>query len=39
VDTRTHVIVHLENTIKIQDVELEERAETITKLEQQLLGL
>jgi hypothetical protein len=36
VDTRTHMIMHLENTIEPQDLELEERAVTITTLEQQL---
>jgi hypothetical protein len=36
VDTRTHMIVHLENTIEPQDLELEERAMTIATLEQQL---
>jgi hypothetical protein len=36
VDTRTHVIVHLENAIEMQDLELEERATTITTLKQQL---
>jgi hypothetical protein len=34
VDTRTYAIVNLENAIKMQDAELEERAETITNLEQ-----
>jgi hypothetical protein len=35
-DTRTHVIMHLENTIEMQDDEHEERVETIANLEQQL---
>jgi hypothetical protein len=35
-DTRTHAIMHLENTIEMQDDELEERVETIANLEQQL---
>jgi chromosome segregation ATPase len=39
VDTRTHAIVHLENAIETQDTELEERAEIIADLEQQLLEL
>jgi hypothetical protein len=30
------VIVHLENTIEMQDAELEKRVETIANLEQQL---
>jgi hypothetical protein len=34
VDTRTYAIVNLENAIEMQDAELEERAETITNLEQ-----
>jgi hypothetical protein len=34
VDTQTHTIMHLENTVKTQDAELEERAETIANLEQ-----
>jgi hypothetical protein len=33
VDTRTHMIMHLENTVKTQDAELE-GAETIANLEQ-----
>jgi chemotaxis protein histidine kinase CheA len=33
------VIVHLKNAVEMQDVELEERAETITNLHQQLLEL
>jgi hypothetical protein len=32
VDTRTHMIVHLENAIEMQDLELDERAETIATL-------
>jgi hypothetical protein len=39
VETRTHRIIHLEHHVEVQDVELEERAETITNLEQQLLEL
>jgi DNA polymerase sigma len=39
VETRTHEIVHLEHHVEVQDAELEERAETITNLEQQLLEL
>jgi hypothetical protein len=39
VDICTHGIVHLENHVETQDVELEERAERITDLEQQLLEL
>jgi hypothetical protein len=39
VETRTHGIIHLENHVEVQDVELEERVETITNLEQQLLEL
>jgi hypothetical protein len=35
-DNHTHVIIHLEHHIKQQDLELEERAATITALEQQL---
>jgi hypothetical protein len=38
-DIRTHGIVHLENHVKTQDAELEERAEMIANLEQQLLEL
>jgi hypothetical protein len=37
VDTRTHEIIHLEHHVETQDAKLEERAETITNLEQQLL--
>jgi hypothetical protein len=39
VDTRTHGIIHLEHHVETQDVELEDRAEVITNLEQQLLQL
>jgi chromosome segregation ATPase len=39
VDTRTHRIVHLENHVETQDAELEEGAERIADLEQQLLEL
>jgi cell division FtsZ-interacting protein ZapD len=39
VDIHTHEIVHLEHHMELQDVELEERAETIADLEQQLLEL
>jgi chromosome segregation ATPase len=39
VETCTHGIIHLENHVEVQDVELEERVETITNLEQQLLEL
>jgi hypothetical protein len=39
VETRTHGIVHLEHHMEVQDTELEERAETIANLEQQLLEL
>jgi hypothetical protein len=39
VDIRTHGIVHLEHHVEAQDVELEERAEMIANLEQQLLEL
>jgi hypothetical protein len=37
VETRTHGIIHLEHHVEVQDTELEERAEMITNLEQQLL--
>jgi hypothetical protein len=37
VDVRTHEIIHLEHAIEAQDADLEERAETIANLEQQLL--
>jgi hypothetical protein len=36
VDTQTHAIVHLEHAIKMQDLELEERAAKTTTLDQQL---
>jgi hypothetical protein len=39
VDIRTHGIIHLENHMETQDVELEERVEMIADLEQQLLEL
>jgi hypothetical protein len=39
VDTHTHEIIHLEHHVETQDVEFEERAETISNLEQQLLHL
>jgi hypothetical protein len=39
VDIRTHRIIHLEHAFEIQGAELEERAETIAILEQQLLEL
>jgi hypothetical protein len=39
VDIRTHGIVHVENHVETQDADLEERAERITDLEQQLLEL
>jgi hypothetical protein len=39
VETRTHGIVHLEHHMEAQDSELEERAEMIADLEQQLLQL
>jgi hypothetical protein len=39
VDIHTHGIVHLEHHVETQDAELEERAEIITDLEQQLLEL
>jgi hypothetical protein len=39
VETCTHRIVHLEHYVEVQDTELEERAEMITDLEQQLLEL
>jgi hypothetical protein len=39
VETHTHGIIHLENHVEVQDAELEERAERITYLEQQLLEL
>jgi DNA polymerase sigma len=39
VDICTQRIVHLEHHVEVQDAELEERAEMITNLEQQLLEL
>jgi hypothetical protein len=39
VDICTHGIVHLENHVETHDAELEERAEMIAGLEQQLLEL
>jgi hypothetical protein len=39
VDIRSHVIVHLEHHMEVQDAELEERAEMIANLEHQLLEL
>jgi chromosome segregation ATPase len=39
VDIHTHGIVHLENHVETQDTELEEMAERIADLEQQLLEL
>jgi hypothetical protein len=39
VDIRTHGIVHLENHVEAQDIELKERVEMIANLEQQLLEL
>jgi hypothetical protein len=39
VDERTHAIIHLEHYVKQQDLDLEERAATITTLEQQLQAL
>jgi hypothetical protein len=39
VETRTHGIIHLEHHMEVQDTKLEERAETIANLEQQLLEL
>jgi hypothetical protein len=39
VDTHTHEIIHLEHHMETQDTKLEERAETIANLEQQLLQL
>jgi hypothetical protein len=34
VDIRTHGIIHLEHTYETQGVDLEERADTISNLEQ-----
>jgi transposase len=39
VGIHTHRIIHLENHMEIQDAELEERAEMIADLKQQLLEL
>jgi hypothetical protein len=39
VETHTHGIIHLEHHVEVQDVELEERAEMMADLEQELLGL
>jgi hypothetical protein len=39
VETRTHGIIYLEHHMEVQDAEIEERAETIANLEQQLLEL
>jgi hypothetical protein len=39
VDIPTHRIIHLEHHVEEQDAELEERAEMIANLEQQLLEL
>jgi hypothetical protein len=39
VETPTHGIIHLEHHVEVQNAELEERAETIANLEQQLLEL
>jgi predicted RNase H-like nuclease (RuvC/YqgF family) len=39
VETRTHRIIHLENHVKTHGAKLEERAEWIVDLEQQLLEL
>jgi hypothetical protein len=39
VDICTHGIVHLEHHVEAQDAKLEERAEMIANLEQQLLEL
>jgi hypothetical protein len=39
VDICTHGIVHLEHHMEAQDADLEERADMITNLEQQLLEL
>jgi DNA polymerase sigma len=37
VDTFTHGIIHLEHHVELLDAELEERAQMIANLEQQLL--
>jgi hypothetical protein len=39
VDIHTHGIIHLENHMESQDVELEERAKMIADLKQHLLEL
>jgi hypothetical protein len=39
VETRTHGIVHLEDHVEAQDTDLEERADMIADLEQQVLEL
>jgi hypothetical protein len=39
VEIRTHRIIDLEHHMEVQDTELEERAEMIANLEQQLLKL
>jgi hypothetical protein len=39
VDIRTHGIIHLEHHVEAQDAEVEERAEMIANLKQQLLEL
>jgi hypothetical protein len=39
VETRTHRIIHLEHHVGVHDIELEERAEMIANLEQQMLEL
>jgi hypothetical protein len=39
VETHTHRIICLEHHVEVQDAELEERAETIANIEQQLLEL
>jgi hypothetical protein len=38
-ETRTHRIIDLEHHVEVQDTKLEERAEMIANLEQQLLEL
>jgi hypothetical protein len=39
VETRTHGIIHLEHHMEVHDAELEERADMITNLKEQLLNL
>jgi hypothetical protein len=39
VDERTHTIIHLENHVEQQDLDLEERVVTIATLDQQLQAL